>query len=84
MHLIIPALHLPLYFARHADHFRSDEGGGTFIKKMKKCSRKGKPSEKMGCKATDPIEQNSRKAELPGGPLRYRVNTRCEWRQHLC
>ena len=25
----------------------------------------------MGRKATDPAEQNSRKAELPGGPLRY-------------
>jgi hypothetical protein len=27
----------------------------------------------MGRKATDPTEQNSRKAELPGGPLRYRI-----------
>ena len=38
---------------------------------LKKNARKGKPSEKMGRKATDPIEQSRRKAELPGGPLRY-------------
>ena len=40
---------------------------------MKKNPRKGKPSEKMGRKATDPAEQNSRKAELPGGPIRCRI-----------
>ena len=47
----------------------SDEAGGTVVEKN---VRKGKPSEKMGRKATDPTEQDSRKAELPGGPIRYR------------
>jgi hypothetical protein len=27
----------------------------------------------MGRKATDPTEQNSRKAELPGGTICYRI-----------
>jgi hypothetical protein len=38
----------------------------------------------MGRKATDPAAESSRKAELPGGPTRYRNLRRCEWRRHLC
>ena len=34
MHSILPARHLPLYFARQADRFRSGEAGGTVVKKM--------------------------------------------------
>jgi hypothetical protein len=30
---VIPAHHLPLYFARQADRFSSDEAGGTVAKK---------------------------------------------------
>ena len=33
MHLTIPALHLPLYFAPQAERFRLDEAGGTVVKK---------------------------------------------------
>ena len=40
---------------------------------LKKNVRKGKPSVKMGRKATGPTECIGRAAELPGGPLRYRV-----------
>jgi hypothetical protein len=51
---------------------------------LKKNVRKGKPSVKMGRKATDPAEQIGREAELPGGPLYYRFLKRCGWKRHFC
>ena len=59
----------------------SDEAGGTVVEKN---VRKGKPSEKMGRKATDPAEKIVGKQSCRAGHSVIVISDDVEWKRHLC
>ena len=59
----------------------SDEAGGTVVEKN---VRKGKPSEKMGRKATDPTGKTVGKQSCRAGHSAIVISGDVEWKRHLC